>query len=323
MLVKCIKRGKNLVNHFKFQMINKFFYRARIPSEEFELGLVRANLEGTAIENGCGHPAICPSVPSKYRTQDGKCNNPDPAKSNWGAGGSPMERLLPPAYEDGIWEPRALAYDGSPLTNARTISRELLIDIDRPHPLYNLLLMQFGQFITHDVSQSASITQGDSYIHFCKYTFNGVCLFIADGQSVSCCSEDGSTVLPSDQSHYSCFAIPIEGQDEFFSQFNQGCLNVVRSALSVDNECKLGYGKQLSKVSHFLDGSAIYGSDLRLQGEVRAFRRGLLRTMNDFGREMLPLSEGKKSCGQEQGPCFLAGMRTFFLRIKLILLIGI
>lgn len=125
---------------------------------------MRASLQGTSMESGCNQPVACPASPSKYRSMDGSCNNADPAKSSWGASNSGMERLLPPSYEDGIWEPRSLAYDGSPLTNPRTISRELLIDTDRPHPLYNLLLMQFGQFITHDVSQSSSITTGTAII---------------------------------------------------------------------------------------------------------------------------------------------------------------
>lgn len=47
---------------------------------------------------------------------------------------------------------------GAPLPNPRTVSRLLLPDVDRPHPTVSLLLMPFGQFITHDVTQSASIT---------------------------------------------------------------------------------------------------------------------------------------------------------------------
>lgn len=47
---------------------------------------------------------------------------------------------------------------GAPLTNTRTISRHLIQDADRPHPTLSLLFMQFGQFLTHDVTQSASIT---------------------------------------------------------------------------------------------------------------------------------------------------------------------
>lgn len=50
---------------------------------------------------------------------------------------------------------------GAPLPNARTISRSLLADVDRPHATLNLLLMQFGQFLTHDVTLSASVTTSE------------------------------------------------------------------------------------------------------------------------------------------------------------------
>lgn len=67
---------------------------------------------------------------------------------------------MPPVYEDGVWAPRVTATDGSRLTNSRIISRILFEDVNRPHPRYNLLVMQFGQFMSHDVTQSASITLG-------------------------------------------------------------------------------------------------------------------------------------------------------------------
>lgn len=119
---------------------------------------------GTPLEKTCDQFVPCPPSPSRYQTQDGRCNHPDPAKATWGAAGSPMERLLPPSYQDGVWEPRSLSVDGTPLTNPRTISRFLLSDADRPHPVINLLFMQFGQFMSHDVTQSASITT--SKYHF-------------------------------------------------------------------------------------------------------------------------------------------------------------
>ena len=62
---------------------------------------------------------------------------------------------------------------------------------------------------------------------------------------MSCCTEDGSSRLDEQQLHYACMPIDIEPGDEFFSRYNQGCMNFVRSSLSIDNECKLGYGKQV------------------------------------------------------------------------------
>lgn len=137
-----------------------FKRREHVSEEDFQLGEVHAFLDGTPLESTCDQFPVCPAEASRYRTQDGKCNNPDPRKGSWGAAGSPMERLLPPSYTDGIWAPRTISVDGSPLKNSRSISRFLIKDNDRPHPMLNLLFMQFGQLITHDVTQSASITKG-------------------------------------------------------------------------------------------------------------------------------------------------------------------
>lgn len=247
-----IRRGwykwPNLCSFLSFHLLYLYFgnlHREHISAEDFELQNIDANLEGTALQRGCGQQANCPASPPRFRTQDGTCNNPDPSKSTWGAAGTPMERLLPPSYEDGIWEPRTYSVDGSHLTNARTISRILLADVDRPHSTYNLLFMQFGQWITHDVTQSASITNGKIICTLRNIQTLWIILFIADGEPVSCCSEDGSSVLPQHMLHYACQPIEIEPEDEYYSHFNQGCINFVRSALSVDNECKLGYGKQV------------------------------------------------------------------------------
>lgn len=108
----------------------------------------------------CPPQVTCLNTLLRYRTFDGSCNNPKVQRGHWGMAGQPMERLLPPAYEDGIWSPRLHGKDGSKLTESRTISRFLMDDIDRPHHKYNLLLMQFGQFLAHDLTQSATIRTG-------------------------------------------------------------------------------------------------------------------------------------------------------------------
>lgn len=64
----------------------------------------------------------------------------------------------------------------------------------------------------------------------------------------------------------------------------------------------------MSKVTHFIDASVIYGSDLKTQAEVRSFRGGRLRMLEDFGRELLPLTVDKEACvSLEKGPCFFTG----------------
>lgn len=40
----------------------------------------------------------------KYRSDDGSCNNLH--NTRWGSAGTAFQRILPAAYEDGIWAPR-------------------------------------------------------------------------------------------------------------------------------------------------------------------------------------------------------------------------
>jgi peroxidase len=104
---------------------------------------------GTCIENPpCKYS-------KKYRTEDGTCNNE--LKSLWGSAGYPMERLLPPAYEDGVWAPRLRGHNKALLPSPRVVSLSLCPDVHRAHDKYNLMVMQFGQFVAHDVTQSSSI----------------------------------------------------------------------------------------------------------------------------------------------------------------------
>lgn len=271
-----------------------FKQRHHLPADDFELGRVDVPLYGTPLSVGCAAAqptdAGCPAL--RFRSADGSCNNA--AHPRWGAAGAPMSRLLAPAYEDGIWEPRWRSYLGdAALPNARTVSRNLFADVDRPHAGYNLLLMQFGQLLTHDITHSTSITTDD-------------------GRAVDCCTPDSAAVLPDDRLHWACLPIELDDGDTLYGPFGQRCMSVVRSALAVEDDdggrCSLGYAKQLSKVSHYMDASAVYGSDDGTQASVRSFRGGRLRVLDDFGRELLPLvGAGAPACGTERGPCFLAG----------------
>lgn len=93
---------------------DSLLYREHVPTEDFELNQVDAFLDDTSFEqNMCAEPVVCPPVPSKYRTENGQCNNLNPMRTSWGAAGFPMERLLPPAYQDGIWEARTLSVHGN------------------------------------------------------------------------------------------------------------------------------------------------------------------------------------------------------------------
>lgn len=66
----------------------------------------------------------------------------------------------------------------------------------------------------------------------------------------------------------------------------------------------------MNKVTHYIDGSSIYGSSTEQTGELRSFEGGRLKVFNDFGRELLPLSEDSDAClTMERGSaCFSSGI---------------
>ena len=131
----------------------------------------------------------------------------------------------------------------------------------------------------------------------------------ANGKPIQCCSPDGSTILPPQSSHFACMAIPIEKNDEFYRAFNQGCINFVRLSLVPNQACRASYGKQLTKVTHYLDGSVIYGSNEKTAIDLRTFRGGKLRMSKDQGRKLLPLARNRAQCQSiERGnKCFQSG----------------
>lgn len=267
-----------------------FGKKEQVPLDAFITNNVQVKFSKTPLAQHCHAPPICRDIRG-YRSMDGTCNNPIPDRSHWGAAGQPMERLLPPAYEDGIWTPRIHSADGTLLSSARDISRVLFSDVNRPHRKYNLLVMQFGQLLAHDVTQSASIRLDEN------------------GGLVQCCSEDGKGHLSQEKTHFACLPISVSEEDEFYSAFGVRCLNFVRLSLVPSADCRLSYGKQRSKVTHFIDASPTYGSNEEAARDLRTFRGGRLKIFNDFGRELLPLTSDENACGSaEPGKtCFKSG----------------
>lgn len=149
----------NLVNSGLEQMMASMTFKDKqqLTIEESQLNRFPVNVTASPLEKTCPARPSCPREFPRHRTYDGTCNH-GAGRETWGASKTPMERLLPPAYEDGIWSARQTARDGSKLNSARTISRTLFPDLDRPHPILNLMVMQFGQFLSHDFTQSSSIT---------------------------------------------------------------------------------------------------------------------------------------------------------------------
>jgi peroxidase len=114
--------------------------------------------------------------------------------------------------------------------------------------------------------------------------------------------------------------ILISQSDEFYSHFSQNCMNFVRSSLIPSRDCRFSYAKVPSKVTHFIDGSTIYGSDLKAQMQLRSFNGGLLKASVDFNRELLPIIPESDKCLNKGPMCFNAGDARVNQNIALVAL---
>ncbi|XP_046453343.1 peroxidase-like isoform X1 [Daphnia pulex] len=224
----------------------------------------------------------------KYRTIDGSCNNLE--KPSWGMARSTFQRILPPAYSDGVFAPR-IAMDGTTLPSARFISLVIVSHHDAPRADLSLLWMVFGQFIDHDLTLSPTFV-------------------LSDNSGIECCSADGGSMLPESSRHPQCLPIEIPADDPFYRNFNQRCMNFVRTTPGLRPDCNFGYAEQLNELTHWLDGSQIYGSDAETMTKLRDFHQGRLRSTRFNGRSIVPLDPKSNVTRTEDcktSSCYIAG----------------
>ncbi|KAJ1519139.1 hypothetical protein ONE63_011259 [Megalurothrips usitatus] len=222
-----------------------------------------------------GLPLPCPSTP--YRSADGTCNNVDHPRS-WGVAMRPFRRALPPAYLDGVSEPRGVLQG---LPSAREVSLGVHRPLYRNDPDFTVMLAVWGQFIDHDITATA-LSQA------------------ADGSAISCCDVDPA------QQHPECFPVRLAPGDPYYHKYNVTCMEFVRSAPAPT--CSLGQREQLNQASSYLDASVVYGPSSELMkslredpthltedrdgnAAVRSSAGRLKMTLSPDGRELLPVSE--------------------------------
>lgn len=64
----------------------------------------------------------------------------------------------------GVWLPRS-AEDGSSLPSARLVSISVIPDIDSPDAHHALWVMQYGQFVDHDLTSTPVFRMGRHRFH--------------------------------------------------------------------------------------------------------------------------------------------------------------
>lgn len=274
-----------LVSLWTTLVIRRWF---KLSREEARDGLYKYSIENTDLEKYCIQEPEC--LPNKYRSADGSCNNH--RRPLWGRSNTAFERLLPPEYDDGLSEPRKKSVTGSPLPSPRLVSQQLATQRNAPEPRYTLMLMQWGQFIDHDLTLTSSTRA-------------------ANGEGVICCDEKSQKPV----AHHACLPISIPPTDPFYSKHDQRCMHFVRNSPAPRPGCSLGHREQMNTLTHVMDASMVYGSTPERAKLLRTFRDGLLRTSSMHRTEFLPqdrLSNNSDECSISEAElrkfkCFMAG----------------
>jgi len=241
----------------------------------------------------------------KYRTFNGWCNNLN--SPQYGKSISPLLRFLPAQYDDAISRPRFRSIGSKPLPSPRLVSIVVHADVSDLHTRYTLMLMQYGQFLDHDIT----LTPVNKGVH------NNI---------LDCRACDSSQTV-----HPECWPIPVPRNDPYFPALNisSGRPHCIAFTRSLPGQQRLGPREQLNQNTAFLDSSQIYGQNICQAEGLREFRNGRLNmTLPPHGRgkNLMPTTKSNDECKAESGKCFVAGdhraseqpalaaMHTVFLR---------
>lgn len=236
--------------------------------------------------------ARCPNTrpvscggPTPFRTLDGSCNNPiDPTT---GMANTPFVRVLPAQYSDGVHGPRR-ARSGRALPSARQLVTTLLPDRDVPSTSTNGLVMSWAQLVSHDIARiQAPFPRPNT----------------------RCCAFANATDT--------CDRILVPANDRIYRRPGlpqATCIGVDRSAAA---PCLGASFEQTSTVTHYMDASFVYGSNVATMQRLREGRGGRLRTQIIMADEFLPMSsDGGLDAGDARVTItpMLAALQTLFMR---------
>lgn len=236
------------------------------------------------MEVQCNFPTV-----NEFRTIDGTCNNLENPLQ--GATDTPFARLTPPTYEDGCTAPhgRLQAQNGEifnlgpftgPRPSARLISEHVIENRTQDEIPFTHLLMQFGQFLDHDLDLGPELEEECE-----NCTFTEICepIFVPDIDPAF-----GSGTIN-----------------------NGKCLPLRRSLPACDISTPGSFlpREQINALTSYIDGSMIYGSRESVERVVRAFENGLLRTGPNFpgNQPSLPVDVDEIVACPNRMDCFLCG----------------
>ena len=258
-------------------------------------------------ESGCEElreHVDCTQIPfvNSLRTADGTCNNL--ANPTQGSSFTAFNRLIEPRYEDGVSQLRGFIQSktdgifhkgpfGPPNPSARLISTTIVRDRPENESALSHLVMQWGQFVDHDLDLNVE--------------FEGV-----ECDLVNCESTD------------LCAPVRVPEDDQTFgvgTARNGSCLPFVRTVPACP-ETQFEPRQQVNELTSYLDGSMVYGSTAARAAFLREFNSGRLREGPVFpssgGRPSLPTAPPcpprENGRGEEENPeCVVPGFNESFV----------
>ncbi|XP_014096726.2 salivary peroxidase/catechol oxidase isoform X1 [Bactrocera oleae] len=167
-------------------------------------------------------------------------------------GHNAFRRLLDRHYQDGIYQMLPLV---SPLWVSKSL-HNLSVKKDLEDKQRNLAVVQWTQFIEHDLSQPVVTT-------------------MRDGSHIECCDSNSFELLPRYR-HPFCAPLTIKSDESQYAKVN--CLNYVRSAVAASTKCTFGAVEQLNQATSLLDLSQLYGFTDEAQKRMRTWNNGQIKS---------------------------------------------
>lgn len=254
--------------------------RVRFNRKAFCLSIININ-----ILNFCNF---------SWRTYNGVCNNV--ILPYQGAVQTQFSRVLPAVYDDDIYSIRK-STSGADLPSARLVGTHMFEKTDNTNPdspvtevMPNNGAVIYGQTIVHDFALQTKKHVGDP------------------GPGIQCCSQNRNEVLAPELSSPGCLAIHVPRDDDAFSSHNVTCLNFIRSQTVPKADCSFSKAEQVNTVTHYIDGSFVYGSSEEQSNSMRTFTDGLF-LMRD---NILPPNQASTGFTAGDGRFIQTSQLTYF-----------
>lgn len=234
---------------------------------------------------------------NKYRSVDGTCNNLQ--HPTWGASLTGFRRILRPIYENGFSTPigwnKNMKYYGYPKPSSRLVSTTLIATKRiTPDDTYTHMLMQWGQFLDHDLDHALPSVSSESW----------------DGID---CKKSCDYAAP-------CYPIDIPPGDPRVK--NRRCIDFIRtSSICGSGMTSVFFDsiqprEQINQLTSYIDASQVYGFSEELADDLRDLTSdaGTLRVGITYpgGKSLLPFAgdqgvDCRRNLSESSTNCFVAG----------------